>query len=206
MERRKRNEGKGTGIPVDYAKMVVEVFTSNFDEGLGRLARLKGEKPHFEVNGAIYVDEVVLAVSLLTGQELAATTVYGSTDYDPRASSPQIQELLSACVDAIGGIFAPLLSDEKKGQLEKLADQSLSALDQVPFDWTPVVIERFKIHVKIDKSNPNLDRMADDWLSKNDPDQKRAAEEEHRATEKLFVTGQEQKAKVTKKPGGGRIH
>jgi hypothetical protein len=198
MERRKKSPGKSSAVPADYAKMVCEVFTSNFDSGLKKLTKLKGGKARFEVNGQIYLDEVVLAVSLLIGKELAATTVYASMDYDPRASVPTIQDLLSACVDAIGTVFAPLLSGEKKGQLEKVAEQSLGALDGVPFDWTAVAVERHKVFVKIDKSNPNLDRMADDWLSQNDPDQKLAADEEHAETEKLFVTGPSAKAK---KPG-----
>ncbi len=202
MERRKRTAGKSSPIPSDYSKMVADVFASNFDEGLKKIAKLKRGTAHFEVNGAIYLDEVVLSVSLLIGKELAATTVYASTDYDPRASVPQVQDLMAACVDAIGGIFAPLLIE----QTEALADQSLSALSKVPFHWTEVAVERFKVHVKIDKSNPNLDRLADDWLERNDPARKAEAEEEHRETEKLFMTGAEQKAKVTKKPGGGRVH
>jgi hypothetical protein len=203
MERRKRSPGKSSPVPADYAKMVAEVFVSNFDQGLKKLAKLKGAKTRLEVNGAIYPDEIVLSVTVLIGKELAATTVYASVDYDPRASVPQLQDLFSACVDAIGGVFSPLLSVEKDGQLENLAEESLSALQGVPFEWTQVGVERFKVYVKIDKSNPALDRMADDWLSQNDPDRRRAAEEEHRETEKLFITGPEQKAKVTKKPKGG---
>jgi hypothetical protein len=206
MERRKKNEGKSTGIPADYVKMVEDIFTSNFDQGLKKLGRLKSAKTHFEVNGAIFVDEVVLAVSLLIGKELAATTVYGSADYDPLASFPQVHDLLAACVDAIGNVFAPLFSGEKKGQLEKVADPLLGALEDVPFEWTPTVLERLKVYVKIDKSNPSLERIADEWLNKNDPNAKERAEEEARETEKLFVTGEQVKAKMSKKPGSGSIH
>lgn len=202
MERRKRTAGKSSPIPGDYAKMVSEIFTSNFDDGLKKIAKLKRGSGRFEVHGAIFLDEVVLSVSLLVGKELAATTVYASMDYDPRASVPTIQDLLSACVDAIGGVFAPLLSEQTEG----LIDQSLSALKKVPFHWTEATVERFKVQVKIDKSNPNLDRMADDWLDRNDPARKTERDEEHQETEKLFVTGREQKTKITKKPGGGSVH
>jgi hypothetical protein len=143
MERRKKSAAKSSGIPADYSKMVSEVLGSNFDHGLKKIQKLKGAKARFEVTGAIYLDEVVLAATLLIGKELAATTVYASIDYDPRASVPQIQDLLSACVDAVGNVFYPLLNSDKKGQLERLVDQSLSALDSVPFEWTEMPVERF---------------------------------------------------------------
>jgi hypothetical protein len=199
MEKRKRNALKGSPIPADYAKMVADVFTSNFDEGLKKLNKTKGAKAHFEVYGELFPDEVLMAVSVVTGKELSATTVYGSVDYDPKASFPQVQDLLSACVDAIGSVF-------EKGKLEVLAETSLADLDGVPFDWTAVVVERFKVHVKIDKANLGLDQMADDWLNKNDPGFQERALREEQESEKLFMTGEEQKAKVTRKPGGGKIH
>src|SRR5258708_38683376 len=98
MERRKQNAIKSSPIPPDYSKMVAEVFATNFDQALKELTKLKRGLVRFEVSGAIFADEVVLSVSLLIGAELAATTVYASVDYDPVASVPQIQELLSACV------------------------------------------------------------------------------------------------------------
>src|SRR5271168_5400750 len=158
MERRKTSAMKSSPVPSDYTKMVGDVFSANFDEGLKELKKLKGTFARFEVNGAIFPAEVVLAVSLLIGKELAATTVYASVDYDPRASVPQIQDLLSVCVDAIGTVFGPLLAKE---EIAKVAEQSLSALKGVPFEWTAVTVERQKIFVMIDKSNPNLDQLAD---------------------------------------------
>jgi hypothetical protein len=205
MEKRKKNAGKSSPIPADYAEMVTEVFTATFDEGLKGLKKLKVTPAHFEVHGAVYPDEVVLAVSLHVGEGLAATTVYGSSDFDPRASSPQIQDLLGAAVDAIGGVFTPLLSGGKES-LEAVASESLSALEKVPFEWTPVVVEKVKIHVKIDKANPKLDQMADDWLSRNDPDFKERQARERAETEKLFVTGDTAKAKASGNRGGGKVH
>ncbi len=206
MEKRIRGQSKSSPIPADYAKMVTEVFNANFDHGLKKLAKMKKSPPRFVVSGAVYLDEIVLSISLLIGKELAATTVHGSVDFDPRASSPSVQDLLGVCVDAIGTVFSPLLSTGDE-QLVTLADEPLAALQGVPFDWTRIEIEKSRVFVKIDKSNPELDQMADAWLQKNDPKFKEHQELEEAETEKLFVTGEEQKAKITgKRGGGGTVH
>jgi hypothetical protein len=205
MEKRKPGHFKSSPIPKDYAKMVNEVLLANFDQGLKKLKKIRKGEPRFFVDGAVYLDEIVLSVSLRIGKELSATTVHGSVDFDPRASSPSVQDLLARCVDGIGAVFAPLLSGSDE-ELEALASETLSALEGVPFDWTHIDLDQAKVFVKIDKSNPELDRLADDWLDKNDPDRKAREAREQAETEKLFVTGEEAKAKVTGKRGGGSIH
>jgi hypothetical protein len=48
----------------------------------------------------------------------------------------------------------------------------MSALEEAPFEWTPLKIQevqKITVHIKMDKSNPTLDRMAEEWLEKNDP-------------------------------------
>src|SRR5262245_46910177 len=169
MGRRKGEPPKFSPLPVDYLKMVCEVFTTNFDPGLKALRKLTQGDIAFEANGAIYSNELVLAVSLIEQDQIAATTVYASTDYDPKASSPTIQDLLSACVDGVGALFEQILSPDNKERLEQIASESLSSMDNVPFYWTEAKVDRFRIYLKVDKSNPRLDQMADDWLSKNDP-------------------------------------
>lgn len=179
-------------LPSDFLKLICDVFTKNFDSGLKALAKVKAG-PRFEVNGRIFADEVVLCVSLTHKNQLAATSVYASCDFDPKASSPTVQDLLNACVDAIGGVFLELLNDKTKAKLESLADESLSALENVPFEWTATEVDHRQVYVKIDKANPKLDEMADSWLRTNDPDLSKLEAETQRETEKLFVTGPRRK-------------
>ena len=193
MERRKHTVSKATPLPSDYTKMVFDVFTSHFEEGLKAFEKLK-PNTQFEVHGEIYGDEVLLGVSLVTEGQLAASTVLASSDFDPKASAPGIQDLLSACVDAIAAVYGTLLVADKPERLAQLADDSLSALEDVPFEWTSVESNKRQIFVRIDKSNPKMDAMADDWLSKHDPEAKEKESKDQKATEALFFTGPKKKS------------
>ena len=110
-----------------------------------------------------------------------------------------MQDLLSICVDAAGGLFGTLLTLGDKQQLEQLADESLSALNNVPFEWTGLKVEKQTVFLMIDKSNPQIDTLADQWLEKNDPEAEKRRKEEEEQTEALFVTGK-------KKTGGETLH
>ncbi|MCM2321681.1 MAG: hypothetical protein NDJ90_00285 [Oligoflexia bacterium] len=204
MESRKASPGRWSPLPLDYLKMVSEVFATNFDEGLRAFAKVGRGKPRFEASGKIFINEIQLCISLLREGQLSATSVYASCDYDPRASAPTIEELLAACVDAAGSLFQQLLVPGDKKRLEQLADESLSSLDKVPFDWTLIQIEKHKIYLKIDKANPSLDQLTDEWLAKNDPQLKRRAQDEEEATQDRFFTGP--KNVGTKKPGDDDLH
>jgi hypothetical protein len=157
MERRKGDKFRSSPLPVDYLKMITEVFTSNFDAGLQILKKHARGELSIEASGAIYATEVVVSVSLLEKGQLAATTVYGSADFDPKASSPTVQDLLAACVDGIGAIYGQLLDPEHPDRIEQLASESLSALENIPFQWTEVPVERHKIFLLVDKANPHLE-------------------------------------------------
>ena len=146
--------------------MVVEVFHANFDAGLKLIEKNSGNKTAFEARAEVFSNEVVLAVTLAQAGKLAATTVYASCDFDPQASAPTVQDLLSACVDAAGTFFGNHMDGSVR--TEQLLDQSVSALEDAPFDWTPVQIEKFQIFLRVDKSNPGLENLADDWLAKTD--------------------------------------
>ena len=184
-----------TPLPADYLKMVAEVFSANFDDGLKKLQKIKKAKARFETSGKVFSEELILSVSLVHEDVLSATTVHASMDFDPRASSPTIQDLLSHCVDGIGTLFGQLLSGSQE-RLEQLADESLAVFENIPFKWTAVEIDKRKIYLKVDKTNPRLDQLADEWLSKNDPDLKELEEETEREVEKLFVTGPKKGAKL----------
>jgi len=189
MERRKITAFKSSPLPKDYLKMVCEVFTNHFDQGLLAFNKIRPNS-QFEATGAVYSDEIILGVSLVTEGQLSATTIYGSCDFDSKASSPGVEEILAACVDAIGSLFGLLLSPESPEKLEQLASDTLSTLqDDVPFEWTGVDSNKRKVFLRIDKSNPLVDAMADSWLAKHDPESQKAQFEEEKETENLFVTG-----------------
>jgi hypothetical protein len=188
MEKRKSSTTRPSALPIDYLKMVNEVFSSNFDAGL----KIYGEilpHPQFEVQGEIFSDEIVLAVSLTNEGQLAATTVYASVDFDPKASAPTVQDLLGACVDAIATVFSGILSPEHPEIIAEVAEGTLSALENVPFHWTKVEANQRELYVKIDRANLSLDSLTDEWLRKNDPNAKERLKEEQEETEKLFITG-----------------
>jgi hypothetical protein len=186
MEKRKSaNKAKSSPLPHDYLTMVQGIYSTHFDEGLKKLGKLK-KNPRFEATGEVFLDEVLLCVSLSHEGSLAATSVYASCDFDPKASSPTAQDLLAACVDAIGALYGKLF---EPSQIEQLAQDSLSAFEDVPFEWSPVDVERFRVYLKVDKANPKLDQMADDWLKKNDRTLQSEADQEQQETESLFVTG-----------------
>jgi pyocin large subunit-like protein len=196
MEPRKKHDpssgassSKFSDLPVDYVKMVNEVFTTNYDEGLKALAKINPARAYFSTTGRIYIDEIIVCVSLLHEGQMAATSVYASSDYDPKASSPTIQDLLAACVDSIGAVYSQLLSPETPEVLEQLANESLSALENIPYDWTEFAVEKRKVYLKVDKANPEIDQMTEEFLKKHDPDFQAEIEEEQKETEKLFVTG-----------------
>lgn len=193
MEKRKKNafSTKPGALPADFTKMVADVLTANFDSGIKALTAVAGAPAHFSVLGELYPDEVLLGLVIQIEGQLAATTVRASADFDPRANSPTVQDLLSACVDAAGSLLGQLLDPKNKARLEQLASESLGAMDNVPFVWTPVVLDRYKIHLLVDKTNPKLDKLADEWLDKHDPDRAAREAQEHAETEKLFVTGKE---------------
>jgi hypothetical protein len=183
---------KSSPLPVDFLKMVTEVFSTNFDRGLTALNAIKSST-HFEAHGEILPNEIVLGVSIVHPGQLAATTVYASTDFDPKASSPTAEDLLSACVDAIGTLMEQLLHPDR---LEQVTDESLSAMENVPFDWTEAEVDKYRVYLKVDKANPSLEHLADEWLLKNDPQTLAEREREEKETQSLFITG-------PKKPGPG---
>lgn len=195
MEKRIPTSSKSSPLPSDYLKMVKDLFTDHFQEGLKKYCELKPGS-EFDVSGAVYADEIVLAVSLGTEGQLAATTLYASSDFDPKASAPTIQDLLGACVDALGVAIEELLNPAEPAKLEQLADDSLSALETAPFHWSEVEADKRKIYIKVDKANIKIEQLADDWLAKHDPDFKKDLEEEQKQTEELFFTGPKKKSSI----------
>jgi len=185
-ERRKSTESKFSELPSDYTQMVHEVFMSNFSDSVE--AMKLSPAPVFVTQGEIYSDEIVVHASLVQEGRLAGTTAYASTDFDPKASSPSIEDLLSLCVDALGDLFQQLFElAEKSGDKANILDANLQDLGELPLEWTQVDINKRKLFVRVDRANPSLDQAADQWLAKNDPGFLENEAEESKKAEKLFV-------------------
>ena len=180
---------RSSELPLDYVKMVEEILSANFDAGLKTYSELVGAETRFKVTGGIFPDEVLVRVTLITTGKIAATTFHASTDFDPKASSPKVDQVLGACVDGIGALLGHFLDETKPKMLAQLADESASALEEAPFEWSPQEVDRFKVFMKIDKLNPVLDSITDDWLAKNDPKHAEHLQEEREEVESLFVSG-----------------
>jgi hypothetical protein len=190
---------RAADLPVDFTKIVREVYTTNFAEGLKILEKYRKAGNSFEVRGSIFTDEIVLGVSLVTEGAMPATTIYCSVDFDPTASAPTAQELLNICVDAVGSLYGTLLDVKRPERIEQLAAGSLSAFEEIPFEWTKIEFDGRRVWLLVDKSNPTLDEMTDKWLAENDPDSASAEDEYEEETEDLFRTGKG-------RPGRGGFH
>lgn len=185
----RHSKGKFSELPLDYTKMVIDVFTNAYEKGLGALEKHTGKKPHLIVSGRIYTNEIVLAISLTLEKSIGATTVYASVDFDATASAPTAQDLLSLCVDAAGAVFQNLLHEPTRETLNALASSALSEIDNVPFQWTSIEIDKRTLYVKLDKAHIALDRMADEWLKKNDPELARQLAEDEEEAENQIIVG-----------------
>ncbi|NDD91756.1 hypothetical protein EBZ37_06700 [bacterium] len=166
--------------------MLTEVFSTNFSQNIEKLQE-NGDL-YFRAEGEIYSDEIVVRVSLGEEGKLQATTVHASSDFDPKASSPTVEDLLAIAVDAIGDVFAALFEakPDSDGKSPLLAS-TLSAFSGIPFQWTETEVSKRKLYLKVDKSNPALEQAADDWLAKNDPEFERKLKEAEQEAEALFV-------------------
>ncbi len=174
-DRRLNSTFPSADLPADYLKLVESTLTNAMEKGLTHLKTLYPDA-RFKSYGAIYGDEVLLAITLSLGTgNLAATTVYASVDYLPNIPEPGLENTLSAALDAVGGVFEHYLDPEDHEKIEQLASRSLSALEEAPFEWTKLEAPEAKVGVwvKMDKSNPELDALTEEWLSKNDPEYKK---------------------------------
>lgn len=191
-------------LPLDYTKNIREVYTTNFEEGMKLLKNFEKVKNSFDVRGGIFPDEIVLSVSLVSDGKISATTIHGSVDFDPKASSPSAQDLLNVCVDAVGSIFGMLLDPTQPEKIEKLALGSLATFTDIPVEWTKIDFDDRRVWILVDKSNPSLDEMTDKWLAENDPSLRSEEDEYEEETKGLFVTGE--KAKKGNTGGRGSVH
>ncbi len=188
MERRNTSITKPSLLPMDYLKMVTEIFSSHFDAELKAISPFI-PSPYFETKGIVHSNEIILAVSLVGKEQLSASTIYASSDFDPQAATPTAQEILSTCIDGIATLFGSLLSIEHPEILLQLAEKPLSAIENIPFHWTAMETHQRKIYMKLDKTNLHLDQIAEEWLMSHDPDFIEMEANQEKEVENLFITG-----------------
>jgi hypothetical protein len=193
---------KHSTLPVDYLRLVEQTITQALDAGLAEIKKIHPESTFF-ADGAIFGDEIILSLTLSHGeQNIAATTVYASCDYQPLQEKPSLEDILSRCVDAAGSVFEFYLDPKSPEKVAQIADHSLGALEDAPFDWTQSEAGAPVIWVKIDKSNPRLDVAAEDWLMKNDPDYVKSKQKDDDAS-KEFLQERLDAIKKAKSGSGG---
>jgi hypothetical protein len=160
---------KPVELPLDYLKMVEESIQHLLAPGL---LEMKKSLPvcNIKASGALYSNEVLLAITLSHGEKnLIATTVYASSDFNPMNQEPGLEAILDECLDSAGSIFSHYLDPKHPERITQLASASIGSLEEAPFEWTPMEDTKINVWVKIDKSNPALESLTEDWLKKNDP-------------------------------------
>lgn len=174
-------DAQTTDLPVDYLRLVEETITKAVEKGLIEIRKIHPVS-EFKAGGAIFGDEVFLALTLSHGaQNLSATTVYASADFDPNDDRVKLEDILHACFEAAGSVFDFYLDTAHSDRITDLAHHSMSALDEAPFEWTeinPAESLKIKTFVKMDKSNLLLDELTEKWLRENDPQYKAGKMEE----------------------------
>lgn len=177
---------KPSDLPVDYLRLVEETLTNTFEKGLKELE--KHQKVNkFSAWGAVYSDEILLTATLYHGPEqLAATTFYASVDYTPGQEKPTLELLLSTCLDGVGGAIDFFLNPENPERIEQIAGGNLGLVEEAPFDWCPEDFDGIKVYVKMDKTNPLLEGLTEEWLRKHDPTYRKNKAEDAAEAEEFF--------------------
>lgn len=207
-ERRKKPSGnkpelKPVELPIDYLKIVEETLTESLDKGIEELKKIHSIC-ELKASGAIYSDEVLLAITISHGpKNLIATTVYASAEFNPLMPEPGIELVLSNCLDSAGSVLEHYLNPAFPERISQFASSSIGTLEEAPFEWTPMEETKVSVWVKIDKSNPVLETLTDEWLKLNDPNYSKedeAAEAEEFLNDRLDAI---QKAKSGSGSGSG---
>lgn len=164
MDRRKDTTFTGAKLPKDYLKLVEDVFNKNFAKNL---LKEKGSKETFIAHGEIFLDELLLAISLRHPGNLRMTTCYASVDFPPpqlktEAGQPApsttetVQVSVNQCVDAIASFFNTFFSDGRPVDYDLEYRQN----------WTAVDIDKnTRVFLRINRDNPELEEQADALLA-----------------------------------------
>ena len=191
-------ELKPVELPIDFLKIVEETMNETLASGLEAL-----KKHHsicdLKAHGALYSNEVLMAITISHGeQSLIATTVYASADFNPVMQEPGIEVILNECLDSAGAILTHYLDPKHPHRISEFASATIGSLEEAPFEWTKVDETKVTVYVKIDKSNPALESLADEWLRNNDPE---SGKEEETLEAEDFLN--ERLEAIRKVKGGG---
>lgn len=191
-------ELKPVELPIDFLKIVEETMNETLASGLEAL-----KKHHsicdLKAHGALYSNEVLMAITISHGeQSLIATTVYASADFNPVMQEPGIEVILNECLDSAGAILTHYLDPKHADRIADFASATIGSLEEAPFEWTKVDETKVTVYVKIDKSNPALESLADEWLRNNDPE---SGKEEETVEAEDFLN--ERLEAIRKVKGGG---
>jgi hypothetical protein len=117
---------KSSRLPPDVLKMSREVFEAHFDEFLKGVRAEVGREAGFQVHGEIFPDEILMALTLAHPDIASSTTAYASADFDPAASSPKAEDLISSCVDALGAVFQAMVESHFRELATKVSDTGVT--------------------------------------------------------------------------------
>lgn len=160
--RKKHRKSATTSLPKDFLRAVTDLFNKQFNK-----ERTGSE---FLVYGDLYMDEVLLCVSLTNAKSLLAATVYTSLDLPSGVSEKpeQVTEKLKSMVDLTASWFGQSFTDAKakgiEGVLESLRDQ--------PDAWQELTWEKEQMFVRLNRENRTLEHAAERFLKEKgiDPD------------------------------------
>ena len=151
-----RNSGsskhKYQPVPKDFLKLVQETFQEKYAEFLADKTLI--------VDGAIYPDELILAIGLRNKDEKVRQVNFESSldyrvDYEADENHG-VLEKIHLSIDALDAMFAEYV--EANGDIE------------MPTLWTEFDFEDQKIYLRSTTNNIELEKMADDFLREHDVD------------------------------------
>lgn len=170
MKPRKPQSKKATNLPQDFLRAVSELFNNQFKK--------ERDGAEFLIYGAMYMNEVVLCVSLTHPKTLNAGTMFTSMDLQKGvAENPdQVTEKLKSMVDISASWFGQCFVDSK----EKGVLAILEAIRDQPDLWQEVTWEKEKLFVRLNRENRALENAADRFLQEKgfDPNEEELTEAE----------------------------
>lgn len=154
MRSRKKRSAKPTSLPKDFLVTVSDLFNKQFKKERG--------VAEFLAFGDLYMDEVVLCVSLTHPKSLAAGTFYSSMDLAPgvQAKPEAVTDLLKNMVDITASWFSQCFTESKEKGVDALAE----GLKEQPITWQKVAWEDNQIFVLLNRDNHVLENAADRFL------------------------------------------
>lgn len=150
---RKKQTKKPSSLPKDFLKTVATLFQKQFKKSLAG--------SDFLVYGDLYPDEIIFCVSLVHPKSLRAVSLHISRDLPKNiGENPEkVTEELKSMVDLAASWFAQCF--EKGEGLETVLEE-ISELNPA---WEALEWDSQKLHVKVNRDNPVLEKAADKFLT-----------------------------------------